>query len=285
MSSLVRRLTHGDLPRITALLEAHIETSMFPLTNLRDAGLDTDAIHGMTGWCRPDLTGVVFVTNGGMVQPQWPGGTRREWRAITQAMSGRALSGVIGDPDQGAAFLDAAGLSSVPTSITGREAGYSLDLQTLRIPKTHGATLAPLAEAHRDTVTAWLAAYQIETLGASPDKANERAVSDFDRYLNRGRHRVLSKADEPRAMTAFNAVYEHVVQIGPVYTPPEFRNRGFARIAVALHLLEAQAQGTKRALLFTSNPAAARAYQALGFSQYGAFGLTLFVEPQEISLV
>jgi len=77
-------------------------------------------------------------------------------------------------------------------------------------------------------------------------------------------------------MTSFNAELPDMVQVGGVYTPPEFRNRGYARLAVALHLDAARKTGVTRAILFASGDAAARAYRAIGFRQTGHYTITVF---------
>lgn len=66
-----------------------------------------------------------------------------------------------------------------------------------------------------------------------------------------------------------------MVQVGGVYTPPALRSRGYARCAVAGSLLAARAEGAERAILFTNNPAAVRAYEALGFARIGEYALVL----------
>ena len=77
-------------------------------------------------------------------------------------------------------------------------------------------------------------------------------------------------------MTGFNAVLPEHVQVGGVYTPPEGRNRGYARRAVAIHLAEARASGVRHAVLFAASAAAARAYEAIGFQRDGSFALALY---------
>jgi predicted GNAT family acetyltransferase len=86
------------------------------------------------------------------------------------------------------------------------------------------------------------------------------------------------------AMVGFNARLPGIVQVGAVWTPPEHRRQGLARAAVALHLAEARAERVSRAILFTSNPFAERAYRALGFREVGRFALLIFAELQEVRL-
>jgi predicted GNAT family acetyltransferase len=56
------------------------------------------------------------------------------------------------------------------------------------------------------------------------------------------------------------------------------RSRGWARAAVASQLAAVIGEGVSRAILFTGedNPAARRAYQAIGFRPLGDYGLLLF---------
>lgn len=72
-----------------------------------------------------------------------------------------------------------------------------------------------------------------------------------------------------------------MVQVGGVYTPPEFRNQGYARSVVAGSLLEAREKGVGRAILFTGTEmnAAKRCYESLGFTPAGDYGLVIFKEP------
>jgi len=75
----------------------------------------------------------------------------------------------------------------------------------------------------------------------------------------------------------FNAMLPEMVQIGGVWTPAEFRGRGYARALVAGSLAAAREQGVRRAVLFANpaNAAARAAYLAIGFEIVGDYGLVL----------
>ena len=77
---------------------------------------------------------------------------------------------------------------------------------------------------------------------------------------------------------SFNATTPERVQIGGVWTPPEWRGRGYARAVVAGALLDGKAEGATRGVLFTdiANLSAQRAYYALGFEVIGDYGIILF---------
>ena len=49
-----------------------------------------------------------------------------------------------------------------------------------------------------------------------------------------------------------------------------------ANICNEAALIAARQRGASRAVLFTSNPSAARSYEALGFRRLGDYGLILF---------
>ncbi len=85
---------------------------------------------------------------------------------------------------------------------------------------------------------------------------------------------------KPVARTGFNAVLSDSVQIGGVYTPPKNRRQGYGGLAVALHLQEVCAQGVQKAILFSANEYALRAYRGIGFEQIGHYTLIILAPPE-----
>jgi predicted GNAT family acetyltransferase len=61
-----------------------------------------------------------------------------------------------------------------------------------------------------------------------------------------------------------------VVRIGPVYTPPDRRRRGYASSAVACASRRALAEGASRCMLFTdvANPTSNKIYASVGFRPF-----------------
>src|SRR2546430_16119428 len=83
----------------------------------------------------------------------------------------------------------------------------------------------------------------------------------------RGTDWLLVAGETPVSYAVFNAMLPEVVQIGGVWTPPEFRGRGYARGVVAGSLVAARKHGVHRADLF-ADPAhytTRRAYLYFGF--------------------
>lgn len=86
----------------------------------------------------------------------------------------------------------------------------------------------------------------------------------------------------PVSLSAFNARLTDMVQVGPVWTLPEHRNKGFSRLLLWYTLTQEKRNGTKKAILFTDNPAAIKAYQAIGFANIGDYRLALLEKPMNL---
>lgn len=276
------RATQADLPAINALLSAHIDTSMFPLDNLSRHGLDGTAKRSMRIWRDAEMQNVLCITNEGMVMPQMPSATQAHLQAAAQVLSGEDCIGFIGPGGQVRALLLACGLVDVPCLVNADEPRFSLSLDDLKVPQIPNAELLPFSPEHRNTICDWGQAYLIEALSETPDKAREKAPLDFEARLKRDSHRILIIDRQPVAMSGYNAWVQDVAQIGGVYTPPALRGKGYAGLAVALHLQELQARGVTRSVLFAASQYAARAYEKIGFELTGDFALVLFKEPQRM---
>jgi predicted GNAT family acetyltransferase len=72
-----------------------------------------------------------------------------------------------------------------------------------------------------------------------------------------------------------------IVRLGPVYTPPEHRRRGYAASAVADVCHAALADGARECMLFTdlSNPTSNRVYAAVGFRRFADWEEHEFTRP------
>lgn len=266
---------------LEAILTARLDQAMFPLSNLRRHGLakgrfPSDHPHATRYWII-DQTSVVALTQEGMILSILAPGC--DLSALPSALAGMRVSGAAGPAASTRPVLSALGLTATPARLDEDEPGFALDLSRLRLPARHDATLIPASAVGRDLLTAWRAAATVETQGMPLAEAPAQAARDVDGWLANDSHRVLLHQGQPVALTGFNARLQEIVQVGGVYTPPDLRNRGHARAAVALHLAEARAGGATRAVLFAATPAAVRAYLAIGFQPAAAFSLVLFHAP------
>ncbi len=271
-----------DVPRIDSFLTTHIQTSMFPLANLRDYGLGASDPRALNVWLLDDGPRAIFaMTNEGMVLPQCPDCSDHELQEAIALIRGRSLFGIAAEAGQARRIMRLAGWEDRPATLNSDEPGFSLQLDKLLLPDATGAELLPLDAMDRSIPEEWRYRYLIEAMDFDPDRAKGQAMQDIANYVDRDSHRALLINGQPVGMTGFNARLPEVVQVGGVYVPPALRGQGYARLAVGLHLREAKSSGVTRAVLFAASEAAARAYIALGFRPAGHYALILFKDPKE----
>ncbi|MFN4203560.1 MAG: GNAT family N-acetyltransferase [Tabrizicola sp.] len=278
---MIREAGPGDRTTLEALLLRNLDRAMFPLTNLRAHGLGaggfaTDHRHATRFWFVGDTT-MVALTQEGMLMALLD--QTCDLADLSGTLAGMTLTGAVGPAQSVRPALHALGLQDQPARLDEDEPGFALALADLRLPDLAGATLAPAAAAPRDLLIQWRSASMVETQGMSPDEAPAKAAAHVTAWLEADSHRVLLHNGQPVALTGFNAALPEIVQVGGVYTPPDLRNRGYARTAVALHLAEVRAAGATRAVLFAATPAAAGAYRAIGFQPAADVALVLFQNP------
>lgn len=278
---MIREAGPEDRAALETVLMSRLDQAMFPVANLRAHGLTrgrfpSDHPHASRFWFVGSRS-VVALTQGGMILSLLAPDCDPSPLAL--ALAGQTLQGAAGPASSIRPVLRALGLTNTPARLDADEPGFALDLDRLRQPATNGAALVPASSVPRNLLVSWRAAATVETQGMPPSEASVHAAKDVDGWLANDSHRVLLQDDRPVALAGFNARLPEIVQVGGVYTPPELRNRGHARTAVALHLAEARAQGCSRAVLFAATPAAARAYLAIGFQPAPDFALVLFRDP------
>lgn len=269
------RANADDIPDITAFLNGHVETSMFPLTNLQNHGFEGKhprAPHFYISRSDGNITDTLSITNDGMVMPQLLSGN---YQSAAKTLKNHSLMGIIGPKSQSRGLQSALGLNNAATTLDEDEPQFILPFERLHIPEGRGE-LAPLSAAPKDTILTWMTQYQTEALKTPESGARAEAETSYQTYIANNSHAVLMDGDTPLAMTGFNAQLPNIVQIGGVFTPTELRSHGLARRAVALHLAQARDNGATRATLFSVNPSAIKAYQALGFERIGDWTLLLF---------
>ncbi|KIC46457.1 GNAT family acetyltransferase [Ruegeria sp. ANG-S4] len=277
-----RAAQDSDLPAINAFLSGHIQSSMFPLTNLREFGLNGSRPRALKAWVLGEAPRAVFsITNEGMVLPQCPDCTDRELTEAIGLIRGQALFGIAGEAAQARQIMRLAGWDDRPATLNSDEPGFTLDLNQLVIPDARDAELVPLGDVDRTVTQAWRRSYLIEAMDFEPERAEQQGTKDIAAYIERNTHKVLLIDGRPVGMTGFNARLPETVQVGGVYTPPDLRGRGYAKLAVALHLAEARRAGVTRAVLFAASESAARAYIAIGFRPAGQYSLILFKNPKD----
>lgn len=132
-------------------------------------------------------------------------------------------------------------------------------------------------------IVEWMKDYEVEALGTERDSALDAKAEDKAGRLVMDDCWVLIQNGVPVSLSAFNAKLDDIIQIGPVWTRPEHRNPGFAKLLVNFTLYAVKKRGVKKAILFTGNPAAIKVYEAIGFKMIGHYRLALLKELIDLS--
>ena len=279
----IRKLTNDDQQALETFLYRHIESSLFMLSNSRIAGLEFHGRDYQGDYYAAfseenELTAVLAHYWNGNLMMQIPDADAFEplSTALLQDVK-RPVCGILGDNTQSERLIQLLGLADADYMLNRAEGLFALSLDALQqTPFPNNARCIAVNKSHSDLLTGWLSAYNIEALGADDDAAlADRVNRTVSRMTTGDADWLLEINGDPVALSGINANLPEVVQIGPVWTPPEHRSRGYARILVAKTLELAKQRGVQKAILFTDNPAAIKAYQAVGFERIGSFRLAL----------
>ncbi|OJV16118.1 MAG: hypothetical protein BGO27_02655 [Alphaproteobacteria bacterium 33-17] len=196
----------------------------------------------------------------------------------------RPVAGILGPNKQAEEVINHLGLFNANYNLNVKESLYKINLETLTesiIPNNFAVVKAQ--DISRELLINWMKSYDIEALGASNNDELEKEVeAHWNTRLKTNDNWVLLYDGIPVSLCAFNARIEEMVQVGPVWTPPEHRNKGFARLILTQMLVQEKAKGTKKAILFTDNPAAIKVYKNIGFNKIGEYRLALLEKPIKI---
>lgn len=288
---LIQILDNSDREALEAFLRPRRASSLFLLSNMRRAGLEDQGLRYQGTYAAAltesgKIAGVVaHYWNGNLIFQAPPEMVVRLARSALSA-SPRALKGLIGPAAQVEAAYAALPIADERVQLDSTEKLYRLYLSELQVPAAlaSGQVQARLVAADDvELLTRWRVAFSVETLGeVDGDDLRLRSRATADNLLRQGVTWLLEdERGRPVSTTSFNATTSEAVQVGGVWTPPEFRSRGYGRAVVAASLLDARQQGVQEAILFTDeeNVPAQRAYEALGFEEIGDYRLLFLKVP------
>ena len=135
------------------------------------------------------------------------------------------------------------------------------------VPPASGG-MRPAGEGERELLEAWIADFQREALPHElPDAERVRRIVDQRLHESEGGFYLWEDRREPVSMAAAGSRTPNGIRIGPVYTPPEVRGRGYATSLVAdlsQLLLE---RGIRFCFLYTdlANPTSNAIYERIGY--------------------
>jgi uncharacterized protein len=194
--------------------------------------------------------------------------SRAALAALAEAVAGaEEIPGVTGTEPEIHEFAELwSQLSGVPGRVNMRQGVYALDQVDL-VPSVPGS--ARVATQHdRDLALRWWIAFGEEVLHEG-GPGRERAEASLDHKLSDPASGILLWEDggEPVSLAGWGGPTPNGIRIGPVYTPPELRGRGYAT-AVTAELSQRQLGGGRSfCFLYTdlANPTSNAIYERIGY--------------------
>jgi hypothetical protein len=185
-------------------------------------------------------------------------------RLLVEDTRSSELSGVLGPKEHARAFVEAWTAAGGPAArLTICERIYRLT--RVQPPHTVPGDVRVATQADRDLVVTWTEGFMRDALGET-DPADVEATAD--RWLS-GRERTLFLwvDGEATSLAGVGGPTPNGIRIGPVYTPPEARRRGYASALVAAVSQAELDAGRRFCFLFTdlANPTSNHVYQDIGY--------------------
>lgn len=291
--TIVTRFLHAqDQAAFSTFLDPHTEWAYFLRSNARKGGLE---FHGepyqaeyIGAWDGAAMIGVIshswmgsvqcFVTDAAAITPLATA------FAVLRQNTPRPINCLLGKAEYIHALRQDFGFSDADfRDATGLEDLFTLELSRMQsFPALVGGDLSIRRADTQDTekLTQWRHDFFVEALGDTPGENTYTKSSDeiIRRIAERDLF-VLVKENQPVSFCGAGGWLPDWKIVGPVYTPPDQRGKGYARFVTAGALTQLAQEGATHAVLFTSNPAAARAYEAIGFARRGQWRLDFFHKP------
>ena len=187
--------------------------------------------------------------------------------AALAAAIDQELPGVVGAIPEVDDFVSAwTALQGRTARVEVQQGVYALD--AVVPPRTTSGAPRSATVADRPLLVGWWGAFGEEALGAF-ERDDEQNGRNIDHRLGTpGNGIALWEVDgEPVSAVGFGSPTPTGVRIGPVYTPPEHRGRGYASGLTAHVSAEQLAAGRRFCFLYTdlANPTSNKIYVAIGY--------------------
>ena len=283
MSNTVRLAHPGDESLLDAFLAQHADSSLYLRSFLARGGLVDEGrpLQGTYAVAISDdhIVGVAMHSWHNVVFLQAPGSPAKLARVAIEA-TGRPVLALLGPLSQVETAHAGLGFDEQGVQKRSPEDLFALNLSDLIAPGPLGSSATSCRRAEsRDLalLREWRFSYELECTGLPDEDATRSlAAQMIEGHVERKEAFLLEVDGEPMSLCTHTARVSDIVQIGGVWTPPEWRGRGYARRVVAGALQVAEQEGVTRAVLFTESPAVRRCYEALGFQRVGDYGTIIF---------
>jgi len=205
--------------------------------------------------------------------------------ALVEAVTNEGLPGVVGSVPEVEEFAELWSRHTGDTAHTHMRQGiYALEQVEPPSAVSGSARVATVDE--RELVLRWLIAF-LEEAGSAAERsvARDRAEAALDHRLSSSSAGNLLWEDEnePVSLAGWTGPTPHGIRIGPVYTPPELRGRGYATALTAelsQRLLDGRLfdGGRRFCFLYTdlANPTSNAIYERIGYRRVCESAAILF---------
>lgn len=160
-----------------------------------------------------------------------------------------------------------AGLWPTPGRVRMRQGLYALE----RVEPVDGVPgrIRDASLADRALLLDWFHAFAEEALPEQDFDEDQAARGIEHRLTAEGTGHVLWEDGDPVSFAGFGGQTPNGVRIGPVYTPPEYRRRGYASALTAELSARLLAGGRRFCFLYTdlANPTSNRIYERIGYER------------------
>lgn len=274
-----KKLQFEDTEKLLDYLKPHQTECLFIYSNLKLAGIDyqgKDFQGEYFGAFNDDesriLGVIVHYWNGNVMMHARPQQLLKNLSSHFRKHVHRPIVGILGLEDMAKVVKEDLMLKHQDFSLNRSEGLFALELKDLAIhPLPQDMRLIQFIDTPKNKIIDWMQAYEVEALGANiDDKLSTKAESKYQQMLELGAW-VLQKNKTPVSLCGFNARVDKTCQLGPVWTPPEHRNQGYAKYCVGHALFQEKQHGYEKSLLFTDHPAAEKVYINLGFKKFNHF--------------
>jgi predicted GNAT family acetyltransferase len=195
------------------------------------------------------------------------------------AAAGADLPGVGGPSDGSDRFASRwAAAAGVTARLTFAELLY--EATEVVPPRDVLGRMRPCVEDDRSTAVAWMEAFFAEAMPAgSPGTDAEAFVTR--RLTEPGEGLVVWDDGGPVSLAGYAGPTPTGIRVGPVYTPPELRGRGYASALTAALTADLLAGGRRSCFLSTdaANPTANSIYRRIGYRFRGNVSRWAFDRP------
>lgn len=275
----ILRLKNSLLDEVDSFLSKY-STSMLMKVNLRKVGLESNGVHsgmyyGYFDSCGA-LQGIVALYWNGILMSQCPQESHLFEIIESIRSTSFALNGIFGPSLEVNAVKRALNISPNEFSMDSIESLFELNISDMKRPCRISSSMKiePVINVDKSLIITWIRNYSIEALrSVENDMLHKSVIEKVDGLYESSHCYVLIMDGEPVSLCGFNTVLSDIIQIGPVWTPIEFRGKGYAQSLVYLNILRIHNQDLKKGILFTdsSNLSAIRCYEGLGFVHVGHY--------------